>query len=72
MAVFSEAMSFFKISHFFLKSHNWRTENVHCLSALALKNDDSMNKEKHSLRNFCSVTNNPGGSYTQRNSSRPQ
>ena len=40
----------FKICHFCLKSHNWRTTNFHCL-ALALKNEDSMNKEKHSLRN---------------------
>ena len=47
----------FKIYHFCLKSHNWRTKNFNCLaslgkvSALALKNEDSMNKEKHSLRN---------------------
>ena len=40
----------FKICHFCLKSHNWRTENFHCLappgkvSTLALKNEDSMNK----------------------------
>ena len=45
----------FKICHFCLKSHNWRTKNFHCLdppgkvSALALKNEDSMNKEKHAL-----------------------
>ena len=44
----------FKICHFCLKSPNWRTKNFHCLappgkvSALALKNEDSMNKEKHS------------------------
>ena len=36
--------------NFCLKSHNWRTKNFHCLappgkvSALALKNEDSMNK----------------------------
>ena len=46
------------ILHFCLKSHNWRTANFRCLahpgkvSALALKNEDSTNKEKHSLRNF--------------------
>ena len=43
-----------KICHFCLKSHNWRTKNFHCfdppgkVSALALKNEDSMNKENHS------------------------
>ena len=56
----------FKISHFFLKSHNWRTENVHCLSALALKNDDSMNKEKHSLRNFAVLLTIQGKLYSKK------
>ena len=43
----------FKIWHFCLKSHKWRTENFHCfappgkVSVLALINKDSMNKEKH-------------------------
>ena len=65
----------FKICNFCLKSHNWRTENFHCLapsgkvSALALDNEDSMNKEKHSLRN-CAVLQSGGA--TQRNSSLHQ
>ena len=60
----------FKICHFCLKSHNWRTTNFHCLappgklSALALKNEDSMNKEKHSLRNF--VVLQSRGSYSKK------
>ena len=43
------------------------TENFHCfaspgkVSALALKNEDSMHKEKHSLRNFAVLLcYNPG------------
>ena len=62
----------FKICHFCLKSHNWRPKIFHCLaslgkvSALALKNEDSMNKEKHSLR-YSAVLQSGGG--TQRNSS---
>ena len=47
----------FKICHFCLKSHNAVPNIFHdCLtspgktSALALKNEDNMNKEKHSLR----------------------
>ena len=61
---FSEAI--LKICHFCLKSHNCRT-NFHCLappgkvSALALKNEDSMNKEKHWLRNFTALQSR--GSY---------
>ena len=58
MAVFLRQCHF-QIGHFSLKIHDWRTENFHCLappgkvkSALALKNEDSVNKEKHSLRNF--------------------
>ena len=48
----------FKICHSCLKSHDWRTKNFYCLaspgkaSALALESEDSMNKEKDSLRNF--------------------
>ena len=50
------------------------TENIHCLaspevSALALKNEDTMNKEKHSLRNFAVLQS---GGATQRNASLPQ
>ena len=58
----------FKICHSCLNSHNWRTENFHCLaprgklSALALKSEDSMNKEKHSLYNFAVLQS--GGSYS--------
>ena len=53
----------FKICHFCLKSHHWRTANFNCLapagkvSALALKNVDNMNKENHSLRNFAALQN---------------
>ena len=54
MTVFSEAVSFSKFAtDFCLKSHNWRTENNPLLaspgtvSALALKKEGSMNKEKH-------------------------
>ena len=60
----------FKICHFRLKSHNWRTANFHCLappgkvSALALKNEESMNKEKHSLRNFAALQSR--GSYSKK------
>ena len=45
----------FKICHFCLKSHDWRTENFPFFGfpakmfAHALKNEDSMNKEKRSL-----------------------
>ena len=59
-----------KNCHFCLKSHNWRTENFHCLappgkvSALALKNEDSMNKEKDSLRNFAVLQSR--GSYSKK------
>ena len=65
----------FKICHFCLKSHYWLPKIFHCLaspgkvSALALKNEDSMNKEKHSLRNFAVLQS---GGATQRNSSLPQ
>ena len=61
---FSEAMSFC------LKSHNGRTANFHCLappgkgSAFALKNEDSMNKEKHSLRNIAALQSQ--GSYSKK------
>ena len=64
--------SIFKICHFCLKSHNDVPKLFHCLaspgkvSALALKNVDSMNKEKHSLRNFAVLKS---GEATQRNSS---
>ena len=43
----------FKICHSCLKSHDWRTENVHCLAspgkasarrAFALKSEDSMHE----------------------------
>ena len=60
----------FKFCHFCLKSHNWRTKNLHCLaplvkvSALALKNEDSMNKEKHSLHNFPVLQSS--GSYSKK------
>ena len=65
----------FKMCHFCLKSHNCRPKIFHCLaspikvSALALKNEDSMNKEKHSLRNSAVLQSGEG---TQRNSSLPQ
>ena len=65
----------FKICHSCLKSHNWRTNFFYCLaspgkaSALALESEDSMNKEKHSLRNFAVLHS---GGATQRNSSVPQ
>ena len=65
----------FKICHSCLKRHNWRTENFHCLtspgkaSALALKSEDSMKIEKHSLRNFAMLQSEGA---TQRNSSVPQ
>ena len=65
----------FKICHFCLKSHNWRTANFHCLappgkvSALALKNEDSMNKR--SIHYVTLQRYNPGEA-TRRNSSRPQ
>ena len=51
----------FKMCHFCLKSHNWRTAKFPLFApppppgkvpALALKNEDSMNKEKHSSCNF--------------------
>ena len=60
----------FQICHFCLKSHNWRTANFHCLappgkiSALALKNKASMNKEKHSLCNFAVLQSR--GSYSKK------
>ena len=60
----------FKICHFCLKSHNDITTIFHCLaspgkvSALALKNKDSMNKEKHSLCNFAVLQS--GGSYSKK------
>ena len=60
----------FKICHFCLKSHNWRTANFHCLAPrvkcllFALKNEDSMNKEKHSLRNFAVLQSR--GSYSKK------
>ena len=60
----------FKIWHFCLKSHNWRTKNFHCfappgkVSVLTLKNKDSVNKEKHALRN-CAVLES-GGSYSMK------
>ena len=60
----------FKICHSFLRSHNCRTAHFHCLappgkvSALALKNEDSMNKEKHSLRNFAVLQSR--GSYSKK------
>ena len=65
----------FKICHFCLKSHNWLPKIFHCLaspgkvSALALKNEDSMNKEKHSLCNSAVLQYGEG---IQRNSSLPQ
>ena len=71
---FSEANVIFKVCHFCLKSHNWSTSNFHYLapsdkvSALALKNEASMNKNKHSLRNFAVLQS---GGATQRNSSVP-
>ena len=37
---------------------------VKCLSALALKNEDSMNEEKHSLRNFAALQSR--GSYSKK------
>ena len=54
---FSEAMSFSKFATSVSKSGNWRIKNFPLLaslgkvSALALKNEGSMNKEKHSLCN---------------------
>ena len=65
----------FKICHLGLKSRNDVPNNFHCLaspgkvSALALKNEFSMNKEKHSLRNSAVLQSGEG---TQRNSSLPQ
>ena len=66
----------FKIWHFCLKSHNWHPKIFHCLaspgkvSALVLKKkEDSMNKEKHSLRNSAALQSGEG---THRNSSLPQ
>ena len=55
----------FKICHFFLKTHNDvpKSFGFPWVSALALKNEDSMNKEKHSLRNFAVLQF--GGSYSQ-------
>ena len=59
-----------KMYHFCLKSHNWRTKNVHCLappgkvSALALKYEDSMNKEKQLLHNFAVLQSR--GSYSKK------
>ena len=56
----------FRICHFCLKSHNWRTKIFYCLaspgivSALALKTEDSMNKEKHSLRNSAVLQSGEG------------
>ena len=63
----------FKICHFCL--NYWLPKIFHCMaspgkvSALALKNEDSMNKEKHSLCNFAVLQS---GGATQRNSSLPQ
>ena len=51
-------------------TNNWRTANFHCLappgkvSALGLKNEDSLNKEKHSLRNFAALQSQ--GSYSKK------
>ena len=68
--LFFWGMFIFKICHFCLKSHNWRTKNFCCLapsgkvSVLALKNEDSMNKEKHSLRSFAVFQSR--GSYSKK------
>ena len=65
----------FKICHCFcLKSHNWRTESFYCLaspgkvSALALKKEDSMNKEEYSYTSAVLQS----GEGTQGNFSLPQ
>ena len=68
MAVFlSNVIS--KICHFRLKSHSDVQKSFYCLaspvkvSALALKNKDSMNKENHPLRNFTVLPS--GGSHSK-------
>ena len=71
MAVFLRQCHFQDLP-FYLKSHNLRTKNVHCLaspgrvSALALQSEASVNKEKHSLCNFVALQS---GGASQRNSS---
>ena len=68
-------MSFKKFATSVSKGHIDVRKIVHCLappgkmSAIDLKNDDSMNKEKHSLRNSAVLQSGEG---TQRNSYLPQ
>ena len=56
----------FKICHFRLKSHIDVPKIFHCLapagkvSALELKNEDNMNKEKHLLRNSAVLQSGKG------------
>ena len=63
----------FKICHFCLKSHNWRTENSLAspgkLSDLALKTKTAWIKRSISLHNFAALQS---GEATQINSSLPQ
>ena len=71
---FSEAMSFSKFATSVSKVTIGVLKTCHCLAspvkvcALALKNEDSMNEEKHSLRNSAVLQSREG---TQRNSSLP-
>ena len=75
MAVFLRQCHFQNLPLLSQKSQLDVPKIVHCLaspgkvSALALKNEDSMNKEKHSLRYFVVLQS---GEATQRNSSIPQ
>ena len=73
---YSEAMSFSRFALLSQKSQFTVPKFFHCLaspgkvSALALyKSEASMNKEKHSLRNFAALES---GGATQRNSFLPQ
>ena len=74
MAVFLSHV-IFKICPSISKVTIYAPKIFHCLaspgkvSALALKSGASMNKEKHSLRNFAALQT---GGATQRNSSVPE